>query len=159
MPRETAGYCVLLEQGACSLATMRHCFAEHLCKEPDAVPAPFMRACREQLASLGTDGPPVFIESGVQGTFILPLLTISGPPAEMLLYTTVPWLYDTYPPAVYQKNYNYLRDMETVVAHDHLFRFRAWRGGSVHVVESNDARVRRLAMHEIRVFRKLVKEA
>ena len=45
----------------------------------------------------------------------------------MLFYTTVPWLYDAYAPAVYQQNYNYLRDMETIVAHDHLFRFGAWR--------------------------------
>ena len=45
----------------------------------------------------------------------------------MLLYTTVPWLYDAYAPAVYQQNYNYLREMETIVARDHLSRFGAWR--------------------------------
>ena len=151
-------YRVLLEQGACSLAIMRRRFAEHLQDHPGAVPAPFMQACREQLASLGASGPPVFIESGVQGTFILSLLTLSGPAAGMLLYTTVPWLYDTYAPSVYQPSYNYLREMETIVAHDHLFRFSAWRNGRVYVVESTDDRMRRLAAYEFRLFRQLVAE-
>ena len=76
----------------------------------------------------------------------------------MLLYTTVPWLYGTYAPSVYQPNYNYLREMETIVAHDHLFRFSAWRNGKVYVVESTDDRIRHLAMYEIRLFRQLVME-
>ena len=149
-------YRVLLEQGACSLATMRRCLAEHLRSHPDAVPAPFMRACREQLASLDAGGHPVFIDSGLQGTFILPFLTISGPPAGMLLYTTAPWLYDTYPPAVYQTNNNYLRDMETVAAYDQFFRFSAWRSGRQYVVETTEDQVRRLASYEIRLFWQLV---
>lgn len=151
-------YRVLLEQGACSLATMRRRFAELLLGHPGVVPATFMQACREQLASLGAGRVPVFIESGVQGTFILPLLTLSGPSSGMLLYTTVPWLYDTYAPIAYQPRYNYLREMETIVAHDHLFRFSAWRNGRVHVVESTDDRMRRLAAYEIRLFRRLVAE-
>ena len=114
-----------------------------------------MQACREQLASLGAGGPPAFIESGVQGTFVLPLLTLSGPSAGMLLYTTVPWLYGIYAHRVYQPNYNYLREMETVVAH-HPFRFSAWRDGRVYVTESTDDRMRRLAAYEIRLFRGLV---
>ena len=100
----------------------------------------------------------MFIESGVQGTFILPLLTLSGPSAGMLLYTTVPWLYGTYAAGVYQPSYNYLREMETIVAHDHLFRFSAWRNGRVYVVESADDRMRCLAAYEIRLFRQLVAE-
>ena len=95
-------YRVLLEQGACSLATMRQRFAEQLRDVPDVVSVPFMHACRQQLAALDGGGPPAFIESGVQGTFILPLLALSDPAAGMLLYTTVPWLYDTYAPIVYQ---------------------------------------------------------
>lgn len=149
-------YRVLLERGACSLATMRRRYAELLQGHPGVVPAPFMQACREQLASLGDGRAPAFIESGAQGTFILPLLALSGPSAGMLLYTTVPWLYRTYAPSVYQPNYNYLREMETIVAHDHLFRFSAWRNGRVYVVESTDGRMRRLAAYEIRLFRQLV---
>ena len=91
--------------------------------------------------------------------FILTLLTLSGPAADMLLYTTVPWLYDTYAPVVCQRNYNYLRDMETVVAHDHLFRFGAWRKGKVYVTETTGDRIRRLAAYEIRFFRQLADEA
>ena len=45
-------YGVLLEQGDGSLATMRRRFVEHLRRHPGVVPAPFMRACRAQLASL-----------------------------------------------------------------------------------------------------------
>ena len=145
---------VLLEQGACSLATMRRRFAEQLRGVPGV--APFTRACRQQLASLAAAGSPVFIESGAQGTFILPLLPFSGPAADMLLYTTVPWLYGTYAPIVYQRNYNYLREMETIVAHDHLFRFSAWRGGTVYVTETTDERIRRLASYEIDTFKQLI---
>ena len=149
-------YRVLLEESACSLATMRRCFAEQLRGDPDVVPAAFIRACRHQLASLDVVGSPVFIESGVQGTFILSLLTLSDPAADILLYTTLPWLYDTYAPVVYQRNYNYLREMETILAHDHLFRFSAWRNGMTYVTESTDDRIRCLAAYEIHVFKHLV---
>ena len=151
-------YRVLLEQGSCSLETMRRHFAALLQGDAGGVPASFMQACREQLASLDAGGPPAFIESGVQGTFVLQLLTLSGPAAGMLLYTTVPWLYDTYAASVYQPNYNYLREMETIVAHDHLFRFSAWRNGRVYVTESTDDRIRRLAAYEISLFGRLVAE-
>ena len=147
-------YRVLLEQGTCDFATLRRCFARHLLDPPGVVPSTFLRACREQLAPLDAGGAPLFIESGVQGTFILSLLALSGPSAGMLLYTTAPWLYGTYASMVYQPNYNFLREMETVVAHDH--RFSAWRDGRVYVVESTDERMRRLAMYEIGLFRRLV---
>ena len=149
-------YRVLLEQGTCGLESMRRRVAELLEGDPGVVPSSFMQACRGQLAPLGAGGPPAFIESGVQGTFVLALMTLSGPAAGMLLYTTVPWLYDTYAHSVYQPNYNYLREMETIVAHDHLFRFSAWRNGEVYVTESTDDRMRRLAAYEIHLFRRLV---
>ena len=46
--------------------------------------------------------------------------------------------------------------METTVAHDHLFRFSAWRNDMVYVTETTDDRIRRLAEYEIYVFKQLV---
>ena len=68
-----------------------------------------------------------------------------------------PWLYPTYEPVVFQKNYNYLREMETIVAHDHLFQFKARHKDIVYVEETTNERARRLALYEIRAFKVMVK--
>jgi hypothetical protein len=81
-----------------------------------------MQACRDYLATLALEGTPLFIESGVQGTFPLCLLALTGTTGDLVLYTTTPWLYPTYAPVIFQKNYHYLREMETIVAHDYLWK-------------------------------------
>ena len=81
-----------------------------------------MQACHDYLATLALDGTPLFIESGVQGTFPLCLLALTGTTGDLVLYTTTPWLYPTYAPVIFQKNYHYLREMETIVAHDYLWK-------------------------------------
>ncbi len=57
-------YRVLLEDRACDLATMRQRFATYVHEDP-AIPASFSHVCRDYLTTLGLDGPPLFIESGV----------------------------------------------------------------------------------------------
>ena len=64
-----------------------------------------MQACRDSLATLAIAGTPLFIESGVQGTFPLCLLALTGNTGDMVLYTTTPWLYPTYAPIVFQVVY------------------------------------------------------
>jgi hypothetical protein len=92
----------------------------------------------------------------VQGTFPLFLLSLIDKTGEMVFYTTTPWLYPTYTPIVFQKNYNYLRDMETIVAHDHLFQLKTMQDGTVMVEETTNATARCLALYEIQTFKAML---
>ena len=150
-------YRVLMTAPRCDLATLRHRFATAVHAEP-AIPASFIQACRDYLANLALDGIPLFIDSGVQGTFPLFLLSLTGNRGEMVFYTTTPWLYPTYGQIVFRKNYNYLREMETLVAHDHLFQFKTVQDGKVLVQETTNETARRLALYEIQTFKALVQQ-
>jgi hypothetical protein len=149
-------YRVLTEAPCCDLATLRHRFATAVHTDP-AIPTSFTQACRAYLATLAIDGTPLFIESGVQGTFPLFLLSLTGKTGDMVFYTTTPWLYPTYAPIVFRKNYNYLREMETIVAHDHLFQCKAVQDGKVLVEETTNERARSLALYEIQTFKAMMK--
>ena len=149
-------YRVLLESRPCDLAGLRRQFAASVLEEPD-IPVSFTQACRDYLTGLDLEAPPLFIESGVQGTFTLFLLSLTGDIGDMVFYTTTPWLYPIYEPIVFQKNYNYLREMETIVAHDHLFQFKARHEGTVYVEETTNERARCLALYEIHAFKDIVK--
>jgi len=148
-------YRVLQATQPCNVATLRHHFATAVYDDP-TLPASFMRACYDYFATLPLDGTPLFIESGVQGTFPLCLLALPRMTGDMVMYTTTPWLYPTYAPAVFQKNYHYLREMETIVAHDHLFQLKTVQDGTVLVEETTNATARCLALYEIQTFKAMV---
>ena len=48
--------------------------------------------------------------------------------------------------------------MESIVAHDRLFRFKSMRQGKIFVEETRDGLTRRLALYEIHVFKETVKQ-
>jgi hypothetical protein len=148
-------YRVLQAARPCDLATLRRHFATAVHADP-AIPAAFTQACRDSLAPLTLDGTPLFIESGVQGTFPLFLVSLTGNTGAMLFYTTTPWLYPIYEPIVFRKNYNYLRDMETIVAHEYLFQVKSVEDGTVFVEETTNATARCLALYEIQTFKALL---
>ena len=50
----------------------------------------------------------------------------------------------------------YLREMETIVAHDHLFQFKTIQNGTVLVEETTNATARCLALYEIQMFKAMV---
>ena len=85
------------------------------------------------------------------------LLALTGTTGDLVLYTTTPWLYPTYAPIVFQKNYHYLREMETIVAHDHLFRLKTVQNGKVMVEETTNEQARHLALYEIQTFKAMLK--
>jgi hypothetical protein len=149
-------YRVLQATRPCDLATLRHHFATAVYADP-AIPTSFTQACRDYLATLAMDGTPLFIESEVQGTFPLFLLSLTGNIGEMVFYTTTPWLYPIYEQIVFRKNYNYLREMETIVAHDHLFQFKTMQDGKVLVEETTNETARCLALYEIQTFKAMLK--
>ena len=147
---------ILLEHPDCDVETMRRQFAHHV-RQGLTIPAQFTQASQGYLDALALDGSPLLIESGVQGTFPLWLLALMDNVGDMVLYTTLPWLLSTYRPIVFQPNYNYLRDMETLVAHDHLFQFSDLDDGQVWVGETTHELVRALALYEIALFKDLVR--
>jgi hypothetical protein len=149
-------YRVLMEKHPHKLATLRRHFTTAVHADPD-IPASFTQACRDYLATLALDGTPLFIESGVQGTFPLFLLSLIDNTGDMVFYTTTPWLYPIYAPIVFQKNYHYLREMETIVAHDYLFQFKTVQDGKVLVEETTNATARCLALYEIQTFKAMLK--
>jgi hypothetical protein len=148
-------YHVLQAVRPCNLPTLRHHFATAVHADP-AIPASFTQACRDYLATLALDGTPLFIESGVQGTFPLFLLSLINNTGEIVFYTTTPWLYPIYEQIVFRKNYNYLREMETIVAHDYLFQFKTVQDGKVLVEETTNATARCLALYEIQTFKAMM---
>ena len=150
-------YGILNEAGFCDLATLRQLFvsrASNIFTEEH----PFAKGCRAYLNTLSLTGPPLIIESGLHGTFPLWLLTLTNNVGDFVLYTTAPWLYTTYQDIVFRKNYNYLRDTETIVVHDCLFQFNTWRDGQVIVAETRNPIAKSLAHYELHLFKQLVKQ-
>lgn len=150
-------YGILYEQEVCNLTMLRHQFVARALVHP-GISMSFVRASREYLATLALDGPPLVIESGIFGTFPLWLLTMTDNTGDMLLYSTAPWMYSLYQDIVFRKNYNYLRDIETIVAHDHLFQFDTMSEGKVFVKETPHTVMRSLALYELCLFKKLLKQ-
>ena len=149
-------YRVLMEEHPRDLATLQRHFATVIHADP-AIPASFTQACRDSLATLALDGTPLFIESGVQGTFPLLLLSLTDKTGDMVFYTTTPWLYPTYAPVVFRKNYHYLREMETIVAHDYLFQLKTVQDSKVMVEETINETARCLALYEMQTFKTMLK--
>ena len=93
----------------------------------------------------------------MQGTFPLFLLSLTGNTGEMVFYTSTPWLYPIYERSVFRKNYNDLREIETRVAHAHLFPFTTVQDGKSLVEETTHARARSLALYEIQTFKAILR--
>jgi hypothetical protein len=51
-----------------------------------------------------------------------------------------------------------LREMETIVAHDHLFQLKTVQDGTVLVEETTNEQARRLALYEIQTFKAMVQQ-
>ena len=117
---------------------------------------PVMAAVKATQPKAGCRKKQTSTKIGVQGTFPLFLLSLTGNTGDMVFYTTTPWLYPIYEPIVFRKNYNYLREMETIIAHDHLFQFKTVQDGKVLVEETTNELARCLALYEIQTFKAIM---
>lgn len=93
------------------------------------------------------------IESGVQGSMPLFAGAIAENIQGFLMYTTAPWLLSQYKGIIFRSNYNYLREMETLVCQNHLFDFHSYALGQVQVKEFLDPQIQTLAQYELLLFR------
>lgn len=123
------------------------------------IPSSFQQETRAYLQRLVGSQPIFIIESGLHGTIPLWILSQCDNPGKFVLYTTAPWLYEVYDASIFHRNYNYLRDMETTVAQNFLFQFRAIEQQRVLVDKTGDPHIEKLALYELHHFRKLLEAA
>lgn len=93
----------------------------------------------------------VVVESGYAGTIPMMLKALDDR-VSFKLYTTAPFLYDTYKDVIFCRRYEDIRKFETVYSQDMLLRYSSYRDGKFYVNLSDDATVRNRSFEEIRYF-------
>ncbi|MDO5296374.1 MAG: hypothetical protein Q4F00_07060 [bacterium] len=91
------------------------------------------------------------IESGYIGTIPM-LLKALDDRVSFRLYTTAPFLYETYRDLIFCRRYEDIRRFETLYSQDLLLRFSSFRSGKFYVNTSSDASVREHSLQEIKYF-------
>ena len=75
----------------------------------------------------------------------------------MVFYTAILWIFQIYVPIVFQKDYNYLCEMKTIIAYNYLFRSKIIQDDKVFMEEKTDELARSLALHEIQTFKAIMR--
>lgn len=116
-----------------------------------------MTAAREYLKSVADpEKNYTVIESGVQGSMPLFVGAIASNISGFLMYTTAPWLTHQYKDIIFRNNYNYLREMETLVCQNFLFDFHSFAEGKVYIKEYLDPAIRAKAYYELLLFQEQI---
>lgn len=93
----------------------------------------------------------VVVESGYMGTMLM-LLKALDERVDIRLYTTAPFLYETYRDKTFCRRYEEIRNFETVYSHDLLLRYSSWRSGKFYVNISEDESVKNRSLAEMKYF-------
>lgn len=93
----------------------------------------------------------IVIESGYMGTIPMMLKALDDR-VDFRLFTTAPFLYDTYEDRIFCRRYEDIRKFETVYSQDLLMRYSSFRGGKFYVNISADETVKDNALSEIKEF-------
>ncbi len=88
------------------------------------------------------------IESGYMGTIPMMLRALDGR-VDFRLFTTAPFLYETYRDRIFCRKYEDLRRFETLYSQDLFMRYSSYRGGKFYVNVSADGSVKEKAVSEI----------
>jgi hypothetical protein len=145
-------YRFLTEKPNADFATLCHYFAQYALTHPN-LPQPFLQSSRDYLASLQLTKPVFIVETGLHGTFPLWLLTLIQNQGDFVLYATAPWLKTNYQDRIFCQNYNYMRDMETIIIHEYLFRFHHFSQGQVFIAETSNSHIKALSLYELVCFK------
>jgi hypothetical protein len=114
---------------------------------------PFLALVSQFLHDLDLKNPPLFIDTGIVGTFPLLLLAANKNVGDFSLFCTFPWLTKIYDKNIYSHNYNYLMDFENLIISDKLFNVASVSEGRLRVKETQNKRSRQLALYELRNFK------
>jgi len=129
---------------------------EMFSKEFNKIPDNFQKNSLEYLKDITNSEPFIAIESGMHGTIPLWLMHLSrDKKSKFLLYSTTDWLYNIYEESVYQRNFNYLRELETSLLQDSYFQFDSYQDKKVFIKKSSQSKVKKLALYELTKFKKL----
>ena len=93
----------------------------------------------------------VVVESGYAGTIPMMLKAIDDR-VDFRLYTTAPFLYETYKDYIFCRRYEDIRQFETVCSQDLLFRYAAYCDGRFYVNISEEDAVLNNSLAEIKRF-------
>lgn len=91
------------------------------------------------------------MESGYAGTIPM-MLKVLDSRVTFRLYTTAPFLYDTYRDLLFCRRYEDIRKFETVCSQDLLIRCSSCRGDRFYVNISADPSVRSRSLEEMKFF-------
>lgn len=93
----------------------------------------------------------IVVESGYAGTIPMMLKALDER-VDFKLYTTAPYLYETYKDRIFCRRYEDVRKFETVYSHDQMLRYSSYREGKFFVNLSNDGVTRTKSLAEIKKF-------
>lgn len=93
----------------------------------------------------------IVIESGYMGTIPMMLKALDDR-VDFRLFTTAPYLYETYQDKIFCQRYEDIRRFETVYSQDLLFRYSSYCNGKFYVRESTDKLLRDRSLSEIKKF-------
>ena len=90
----------------------------------------------------------IVIESGYMGTIPMMLKALDER-VDFRLFTTAPFLYETYQDRIFCRNYEDIRRFETLYSQDLFMRYSSYRSGKFYVTVSRDESVKEKAISEI----------
>ena len=93
----------------------------------------------------------IVIESGYMGTIPMMLKALDDR-VDFRLFTTAPFLYDTYEDRIFCRKYEDIRRFETVYSQDLLLQYSSFRIGKFYVNISADESVMDNSLSEIKLF-------
>lgn len=93
----------------------------------------------------------VVVESGYCGTMPMMLSALDNR-VTFKLYTTAPYLYETYKNHVYCKKYEDIRKFETLYSQNLLLRYSSFRENQFYVTVAENQTVRNQALMELKYF-------
>lgn len=96
------------------------------------------------------------VESGVHGTMPLLLKSCDERINSIKLYTTLPWLYDSWNGCFYTKQYENLRLFETLYCQDLLFTFSSLKDNSFFIREIVNEEIKKQSMLELEQWNNLI---
>lgn len=93
----------------------------------------------------------IVVESGCMGTVPLLLKSLSKK-VNFKMYTTVPYLYNTYNNNIFCKKYEDLRNFETLYSQDCLIKYSSYKDKKFYVKITSEETIKIRAFQEIRFF-------
>ncbi len=110
-----------------------------------------LRACLTGLLGSIDKEHIMIVESGYIGTLPMMLKALDER-IDIRLYTTAPFLYETYSDRIFHRRYEDMRKFETIYSHDLLMRFSSFHNGKFYVNKSVDDNVNKMSLAEIKKF-------